>query len=79
VRERVEELLRAQGLPASFSGPSTDELLERAALDKKRRSGRRNLVLLRAPGDVVTGGEVTEQSLREAIDELRVAQEARAR
>ena len=36
----------------TFGGPPTDELLEHMSRDKKRRGARRNLVLLRAPGDV---------------------------
>jgi hypothetical protein len=39
--------------------------------DKKRRAGRRNLVLLRAPGDVAVGSEADEQVLAAAIEELR--------
>jgi 3-dehydroquinate synthase len=71
VREAVVEQLRVNSLPTSFDGPSTDEILERAALDKKRRTGRRNLVLLRAPGDVALGCDLADAALREAIEELR--------
>jgi shikimate kinase/3-dehydroquinate synthase len=71
VRVQVIELLSAAGLPTSFSGPSTDELLARAGVDKKVSAGRRNLVLLRAPGDVVTGCELDDKRLLEAIDEIR--------
>jgi shikimate kinase/3-dehydroquinate synthase len=71
VREQVGELLRRNDLPERFEGPSTDELLRTAGHDKKRRGGRRNLVLLRAPGDIAIGCEVEDAALREAIEELR--------
>jgi shikimate kinase/3-dehydroquinate synthase len=71
VREEVRELLRTNGLPLTFKGPSTDEILQRVALDKKRRGGRRNLVLLRAPGDVVVGGEVSDDDLHRAVEEVK--------
>jgi 3-dehydroquinate synthase len=71
VREDVLGALARQGLPATFGGPEADELLEHMARDKKRRAGRRNLVLLRAPGDVAIGSEVDEEALVEAIEELR--------
>jgi 3-dehydroquinate synthetase len=71
VREQAIGLLERHGLPTRFSGPSTGELLERFNLDKKRRGDRQNLVLLRAPGDVLTGAEVPPQELTEAIEEIR--------
>ena len=71
VREQVVEALARQGLPVRFSGPAVGELLEHMARDKKRRAGRRNLVLLRAPGDIVVGSEADEQVLLAAIEELR--------
>jgi shikimate kinase/3-dehydroquinate synthase len=71
VRDAVAELLARHGLPRRFEGPSVDELLRYAALDKKRRQGRSNLVLLSAPGHVVTGCDISDQALREAIEEVR--------
>jgi shikimate kinase/3-dehydroquinate synthase len=71
VREEVEGLLARHGLPLTFEGPPTATLLEHAGRDKKRRGERRNLVLLRAPGDVETGAEVPDEALEQAIDELR--------
>jgi shikimate kinase/3-dehydroquinate synthase len=73
VREEVAEQLRVNGLPVSFSGPATDAIIDRVALDKKRRGGRHNFVLLRAPGDIAVGCDVSEQLLREAIDEVKEA------
>jgi shikimate kinase/3-dehydroquinate synthase len=71
IRDEVVELLRVKGLPVSFSGPSTDEIIERVALDKKRRDSRSNFVLLRAPGDIAIGCDVGEEILREAVDEVK--------
>jgi shikimate kinase/3-dehydroquinate synthase len=71
VRDEMVELLRMNGLPVSFGGPSTDHIVERVALDKKRSEGRHNFVLMRAPGDIAVGCEVSDQELREAVDEIR--------
>jgi shikimate kinase / 3-dehydroquinate synthase len=67
----VAEALERHGLPTQFEGPATDVLLQHADRDKKRRGDRRNLVLLRAPGDVATGAEVPDAALARAIDEIR--------
>lgn len=74
VREAVLEQLRVNDLPTRFSGPSTDAVIERVAFDKKRRGGRRNLVLLRSPGDIALGCDVTDEGLREAIEEVKEEQ-----
>ncbi|MEX0992367.1 MAG: 3-dehydroquinate synthase [Solirubrobacterales bacterium] len=71
VRGQVAALLERNGLPTTFSGPAIEELLARAERDKKRAGGSRNLVLLREPGDVVTGCDVSDELLVEAIEELR--------
>jgi hypothetical protein len=41
--------------------------------DKKRQGTRRNLVLVRAPGDIAIGSEAGDDVLGAAIDELRGA------
>jgi shikimate kinase/3-dehydroquinate synthase len=71
VREEVLELLRRNNLPTTFGGITTDQILAHAELDKKRRAGRHRLVLLQAPGKVITDYRVPEESLREAIEEIR--------
>ena len=71
VRAGVHSLLTENGLPTSFGGPLTEELLEHMGRDKKRSGARRNLVLLRAPGDVVIEAEVPDATLVDAIEELR--------
>ncbi len=71
VRARVRDLIAANGLATTFEGPPSDELLAHMDRDKKRRGAQRNLVLLRAPGDVVIGAEAADEVLVHAIDELR--------
>src|SRR2546425_950794 len=58
LQAEVRALLEREGLPTTFEGPPTEVLMEHAARDKKRRGERRNLVLLRRPGDVATQVEV---------------------
>ncbi len=71
VRERVRDLIAANELPVTFDGPPTAELLAHMGRDKKRSGAQRNLVLLRAPGEVEIGAEAPDQLLVDAIDELR--------
>jgi 3-dehydroquinate synthase len=71
VGEEVEELLARHGLPHDFDGPPTAVLLEHAGRDKKRRGDRRNLVLLRAPGEVEIEAEVPDEALERAIEDVR--------
>ncbi len=71
VGQEVDDLLARHGLPLRFDGPSTGVLIEHAGRDKKRRAERRNLVLLRAPGDVEINAEVPLDALEQAIDEIR--------
>jgi shikimate kinase / 3-dehydroquinate synthase len=71
LRAEVAELLAAHGLPRTFTGASTDEVLELVSRDKKRAGGRVPFVLVQAPGDVTPGHEVPAGELRAAIDEAR--------
>jgi shikimate kinase/3-dehydroquinate synthase len=72
VRERVISQCERHGLPTSFEGPPAQALLEHVARDKKvSAGGRRNLVLLRAPGDVALRCEVNDDALIAAIEEVR--------
>jgi shikimate kinase/3-dehydroquinate synthase len=70
LRSEVAELLARHGLPRSFSGASTDEVLELVERDKKRSGGRVPFVLVEAPGDVTPGHDVAAAELRAAIDEV---------
>jgi shikimate kinase/3-dehydroquinate synthase len=73
LRSEVAELLAAHGLPRSFSGATTDEVLELVERDKKRRGGRVPFVLVEAPGDVSPGHEVEPSELRAAVEEVNAA------
>jgi shikimate kinase / 3-dehydroquinate synthase len=70
LRAEVAELLAEHGLPRSFSGASTDEVLELVGRDKKRAGGRVPFVLVEAPGDVTPGHDVRAADLRAAIEEV---------
>jgi len=70
LRSEVAELLAAHGLPCSFSGASTDEVLELVERDKKRSGGRVPFVLVEAPGEVSPGHEVQPGELRAAVEEV---------
>jgi shikimate kinase/3-dehydroquinate synthase len=71
LRAEVAELLAAHGLPRSFSGASTDEVLELVERDKKRAGGRVPFVLVEAPGDVTPGHDVEPGDLRAALEEVQ--------
>jgi 3-dehydroquinate synthetase/shikimate kinase len=71
LREEVAELLSARGLPLSFAGASTGDVLEALGRDKKRSGGRVPLVLVEAPGRVTPGHTVPEEEVRAAVEEAR--------
>jgi len=71
LRAEVAELLVQHGLPQSFSGASTDEVLALVERDKKRSGGRIPFVLVEAPGEVTPGHDVPAADLRAAIEEVR--------
>jgi shikimate kinase / 3-dehydroquinate synthase len=71
LREEVGELLAARGLPRSFDGCSTDDVVALIGRDKKRRGGRVPFVLVDAPGEVTPGHEVDDATLVAAVEELR--------
>jgi 3-dehydroquinate synthase len=73
LRAEVAELLAQHGLPQSFSGASTDEVLALVERDKKRSGGRVPFVLVEAPGEVTPGHDVPAAELRAAIDEANSA------
>ncbi len=73
LRSEVAELLRARGLPGSFSGASVEDVLELVQRDKKRSGGRVPFVLVDAPGEVTPGHEVDAGALRAAVEEVHAA------
>jgi shikimate kinase/3-dehydroquinate synthase len=72
LRAQVRELLRARGLPLTLDGAGieVEQVVAATARDKKRVGARVPFVLVRAPGDVVTGREVADADLRGAVAEL---------
>ena len=69
---QVRELLLARGLPVTLDGAGigVEEILAATARDKKRVGAHVPFVLVRAPGEVETGREVSDADLRGAVAEL---------
>ncbi|TAM61470.1 3-dehydroquinate synthase [bacterium] len=67
-QQRVVALLRALGLPLAYHGLDVDGVLAAMRVDKKRREGRLRFVLARALGDVVSGVELDDAVVREAVE-----------
>jgi shikimate kinase / 3-dehydroquinate synthase len=73
LRAEVAGLMAAHGLPQTFTGATTDEVLELVERDKKRSGGRVPFVLVEAPGEVSPGHEVQPSELRAAVEEVNAA------
>jgi 3-dehydroquinate synthase len=61
--ERVERLLRRADLPTHFEGHSPASILEHMQIDKKVRSGRLRLILMRGIGEAFVTGDYPAQAL----------------
>jgi shikimate kinase/3-dehydroquinate synthase len=70
LRDEVQGLMAAHGLPTRLDGLSAHEVLPYLARDKKRVGERVPFVLLEAPGTVTTGHELDPESVRAALEEL---------
>ena len=72
LRGQVRELLLARGLPVTLEDAAADaeQIVAATARDKKRVGAHVPFVLVQAPGDVVSGREVSEADLRSAVAEL---------
>jgi shikimate kinase/3-dehydroquinate synthase len=70
LRDRVAELLTAQGLPVRFDGADPAAVAAAVARDKKRVGARVPFVLVAAPGDVRFGADVPTADVLAAIAEL---------
>jgi shikimate kinase/3-dehydroquinate synthase len=72
LRAQVRELLLARGLPVTLEGAGVEveQVVAATARDKKRVGAHVPFVLVQAPGEVVTGQEVTDEDLRGAVVEL---------
>jgi shikimate kinase/3-dehydroquinate synthase len=72
LRAQVGELLLAHELPVTLADTAIDveQIVAATARDKKRVGAHVPFVLVQAPGDVVTGCEITDADLRAAVAEL---------
>jgi shikimate kinase/3-dehydroquinate synthase len=72
LRDEVEGLLGALGLPVALDREiDLDDVAGAVMRDKKRRGGRIGFVLIDGPGEVRTGQRVPDRDLRAALEELR--------
>jgi shikimate kinase/3-dehydroquinate synthase len=71
LRQEVESLLGARGLPTTLAGADPDAVIDATARDKKRRGdGPVPFVLLEAPGEPRPGCHVDADTLGAAVREL---------
>jgi shikimate kinase/3-dehydroquinate synthase len=70
LRDEVERLLTARGLPTKLEGVAPADVVPYLARDKKRTGDRVPFVLIEAPGEVTTGNELDPASVRAALEEL---------
>jgi 3-dehydroquinate synthetase len=66
----VARLLAQHGLPTSFDGAASAEVVEVVARDKKRRGGLVPFVLVEAPGEVTPGHAIGDRELLAAVEEV---------
>jgi len=70
--DRVRAKLAAFGLPLTLAAHlKTDDLLAAAAKDKKFSAGQIRFVVVPRLGEAVVAGDISEQDLRGAIEEIR--------
>lgn len=70
LRQEVAELLRARGLPITYSGADPERVVELVERDKKRTGGRVPFVLLEEPGRVTPGHELPRSEVLAAVKEV---------
>jgi shikimate kinase/3-dehydroquinate synthase len=70
LRERVRELMLARALPVRIDEVSLDEIMTAMGRDKKRTGATVPFVLVRAPGEVEFGCELSGEDVRAAVEEL---------
>jgi shikimate kinase / 3-dehydroquinate synthase len=71
LRDEVERLLAARGLPTQMDGVSPDDVAAFLERDKKRTGARVPFVLVNAPGEVTPGHDLDPQFVRAALEELQ--------
>jgi shikimate kinase/3-dehydroquinate synthase len=70
LRDEVERLLSAHGLPTRLNGVTPDEITSFLERDKKRLGERVPFVLIDQPGVVTPGNELDPASVEAALQEL---------
>jgi shikimate kinase/3-dehydroquinate synthase len=70
LRDEVERLLAARGLPTRLNGVTPDEIVPFLERDKKRLGERVPFVLIDQPGVVTPGNELDPSSVQAALEEL---------
>jgi shikimate kinase/3-dehydroquinate synthase len=70
LRDEVERLLAAHGLPTRLDGVAPAQIMPFIERDKKRVGERVPFVLVDQPGVVTTGNELDPQSVAAAVEEL---------
>jgi shikimate kinase/3-dehydroquinate synthase len=70
LRERARALMLERELPVTLEGVPVQEIIEAVSRDKKRVGRHVPFVLVRAPGEVEFGCEVSPEDLRAAVTEL---------
>jgi shikimate kinase/3-dehydroquinate synthase len=70
LRDEVERLLAARGLPTRLNGVTPDEIVPFLERDKKRIGERVPFVLIDQPGVVTPGNELDPSSVEAALREL---------
>jgi 3-dehydroquinate synthase len=71
-RERVEKLIEKAGLPTTIPGEiSTDLIISKLTMDKKKAGKTINFVLLKKIGEPFVTGDVNETMLRETMERLK--------
>lgn len=69
---RLEALIQASGLPTRLGDKyNLEALLEAMRLDKKARGGQLRFVLLKTLGEAVVSEVVTDEDVKEVVDECR--------
>lgn len=68
---RVEQVVRAVGLPVRYKGFKAADIRAAMNTDKKRQAGRVRFVLLRAPGDPVIASDVPDAKVLSVLESLR--------
>jgi 3-dehydroquinate synthase len=70
-RKRIEELIKAAGLPTGGLKLGTDEVVDAMFFDKKVASGKLRLILPERIGSVVIRDDVPMKAIRDAVESLR--------